>query len=216
MIEMRTLQIVSGIISVFFGIFALVFVSILPMMGIYFDYNSHGASMEPALTDAVEIRLSPERAPYEDLQVGDIILFRQADYRENSGPPGEAYAPEWNKDHTKLHFVSQTELEESPKYMHVQHRIIAINENGLVTKGDNNAFQDFLSVKSKDYEGKIVWHMNHINWLFKAMYRYGLWAVCVILFLVTSFYVSDRKMSNVIPNDSQYGSDDRKSSRKGN
>ena len=191
---MKKIQIVSGMISLFFGLFALVFIAILPLMGIYFDYNIYGASMEPALTNAVDIRLSPKWAPYEDLKVGDIILFRQKDYLESNMPPGAVYVPEWNKDHTKLDLVRQTELEEEPpKYIRVQHRIIAISEKGLVTKGDKNEYPDFLSVKPEEYQGKIVWHMNHINWLFKAMYRYGLWAVCVILFVVTSFNLGDKK-----------------------
>ena len=38
---MKTIQIISGIISVFFGIFAIVFIAILPLMGIYFDFNTH-------------------------------------------------------------------------------------------------------------------------------------------------------------------------------
>ena len=198
---MKIIQIIVGIISVFFGIFAVVFIAILPLMGIYFDFNTHGASMEPTLTNDVSIRLSPERAPYEDLQVGDIIVFRQKDYQEINGSPGEVYVPEWNEDHTKFRLVPQTELgEESPKYMLIRHRIIAINENGLVTKGDNNAYQDFPLVQSKEYEGKLVWHMNHINWLFKALYRYGLWTGCTILFLVMSFYLRrETKASNVLP-----------------
>ena len=195
---MKIIQIVSGIISLFFGIFAVVFIAILPLMGIYFDYNIQGASMEPALTNDVDIRLSPEWVPYEDLEVGDIILFRQKDYLESNMPPGIVYAPEWNEDHTKFQLVRQTELEEeSPKYIRVRHRIIAINEDGLVTKGDNNEFRDFLPVKSEEYQGKIVWHMNHINWLFKAMYRYGLWSGCVILFLIISFFLWDKKASAV-------------------
>ena len=163
-------------------------------MGIYFDYDTYGSSMEPALTDEVTIRFSPERAPFKDLQVGDIILFTQIDYQENNMPPGAVYTPEWNEDHTKLQFVRETELEEeSQKYTNILHRIIGINENGLITKGDNNELQDFLPVKSEEYQGKIVWHMNHINWLFKAMYRYGLWLGCSILFIVLSFIPWEKK-----------------------
>ena len=177
-----------GIISLFFGIFALVFILILPCTGVYFDYNSHGASMDPTLNNAVTIRISPERAPFEDLQVGDIILFRQKDYQENNMPPGVVYTPEWDEDHTKFRLVRQTEIEEEhPKYILVQHRIVEINEKGLVTKGDNNEYRDFLPVRFEEYQGKVVWHMNHINWLFKAMYRYGLWSGCMILFFVLSF-----------------------------
>ena len=134
--------------------------------------------------------------------MGDIILFRRKDYQEDDGPPGEVYSPEWNKDHTQFRLVPQTELVEgSPEYIHIRHRIIAISEKGLVTKGDNNAYQDFLPVQAKDYEGKIVWHMNHINWLFKAMYRYGVWMGCTMLYIILSFYLeNDKNTTNAIPN----------------
>ncbi len=197
---MKTIQIISGIISLFFGIFGLVFIIILPLTGIHFDYNINGTSMEPTLKNEVTIRLSPKLAPFEDLQVGDIILFRQIDYQG----PGIVYVPEWNEDHTKFHLTRQTELAEDPqKYKLIQHRIIAINENSLVTKGDNNEYPDFQPVKPKEYQGKIIWHLNHINWLFKAMYRYGLFLGCVILYYVLSFFPKNAKVSNVHPNNSQ-------------
>ena len=192
---MKTIYIISRIISFFFSAFALVFIVFLPLTGIYFDYDTHGSSMEPALTNEVTIRLSPERVPFEDLQVGDIILFRQKDYQKNNMPPGVVYTPEWNEDHTRLQLIHETELEEeSQEYINIQHRIIEINEKGLVTKGDNNEFQDFLTVKPEEYQGKIVWHINHINWLFKAMYQYGLWLGCTILFLLCPSFRGKRKI----------------------
>ncbi len=198
---MKTIQIISGIISYFFGIFALVFIIILPLMGIYFDYNTNGTSMEPTLINDVYIRLSPKLVPFEDLQVGDIIRFRQIDYQ---GPPGPVYVPEWNEDHTQIHFTRQTELTQEPnKYTLIHHRIIAINENGLVTKGDNNELSDYPPVKPEEYKGKIIWHLNHINWLFKAMYKYGLWLGCTILYFVISYFPRSKKISDVHTNDSQ-------------
>ena len=195
--NMRIIQIILGIISLFFGLFALVFILILPLMGIHFDYNTNGSSMNPTLTNAVDIRLSPERAPYEDLQVGDIIVFKQWDHAANNMPPGPAYNPEMNEDHNQLEFVRQTELEEQKKYILVRHRIIEISEKGLVTKGDNSEWPDFLSVKPEEYQGKIVWHMNHINWLFKAMYRYGLWSGSLVLFIIVStIYGIGKKSTN--------------------
>ena len=186
---MKIIQITLGIISLFFGIFALVFILILPLTGIYFDYNTNGTAMNPALTNAVDIRLSPERAPFEDLHVGDIIVLKQWDYAENNMPPGPVYVPELNEDYSKLRFVRQTEIEEEQKkYITVRKRIIEINEKGLVTKWDISEYPDFLTAKPEEYQGKIVWHMNHINWLFKAMYLYGLWGVCLVLFILVSYY----------------------------
>ena len=73
---MKTIYIISGFICFFFGIFYIVFIAILPKTGIYFDYNIYGHSMEPTLINDVDIRLSPERASFVDLQVGDIIVFK--------------------------------------------------------------------------------------------------------------------------------------------
>lgn len=191
---MRIIQIILGIITLFFGIFALVFILILPLTGIHFDYNTNGTSMNPTLTNAVDIRFSPERAPYEDLQVGDIIVFKQWDYAENNLPPGPVYVPVWNENHTKVQFVHQTALEEEQKkYILLRHRIIRINEKGLVTKGDSSEYEDFLPVKPEEYLGKVVCHINHINWLFKAMYRYGLWWGCLILFIIVSLNLWNKK-----------------------
>ena len=191
---MRRVRNFSGIISLIFGIFVLIFILCLPLVGIYFDYNTSGSSMEPALTDAVDIRLGPKWVPHENLKVGDIIVFRQEDYQESEGPPGAAYVPVWNKDQTKIQFVPEMESEEKAKeYIWVRHRVIAIRENCLITKGDSNECRDFPAVKFEEYQGKIVWHMNHINWLFKAMYRYGLWGGCLIMFLVSSFFLQRDK-----------------------
>ena len=182
---MKTIYIISGFICFFFGIFYIVFIAILPKTGIYFDYNIYGHSMEPTLINDVDIRLSPERASFVDLQVGDIIVFKQWDYAEDNMPPGLAYVPEWNEDHAKLQFIHQTELEEEQKsYILIRHRIVEINEKGLLTKGDKNEYQDFLSVQPEEYQGKVVWHLNHINWLYKAMYQHGIWLGCSILFFV--------------------------------
>jgi len=196
---MKEIYIITGIISFFFGIFALVFIVFLPLTGIYFGYNSHGTSMEPTLKNPVTIRLSPKWAPFEDLQAGDIILFRQEYKLENNGVPGVVYVPKFNKDHTKLQFDRQTEIEkESLQKIYVMHRIIALNKNSLITKGDNNETRDFFSVKPDEYQGKIVWHMNHINCLFKVMYRYGLWLGCTILFYIMSF-LRDKNAFDVHP-----------------
>ena len=114
-------------------------------------------------------------------------------------PPGAVYVPEWNEDNTKINLVRQTEIEEeSQKYILIHHRIIEINEKGLVTKGDNNEYQDFLPVKSEEYQGKIIWHMNHINWLFKAMFKYGLWSGFTILYIIISFFLWYKKASALI------------------
>ena len=194
---MKKIYIISGIICFFFGIFDIVFIEILPLAGIYFDYNIKGHSMEPRLTNDVDIRLSPTRVPYEDLQVGDVILFKQWDYEDNNMPPGIEYVPEWNKDHSKLRLVRQTELEEEQKkYSLVRHRIIEINEKGLVTKGDNNEDPDIFPVKPEEYQGKILWHLNHINWLFKVMYQYGIWLGCSILFIDMSFFPWGKKKTD--------------------
>ena len=182
---MRIIQIITGIISLFFGLFAVLIMVFFPLAGIYFDYNSHGSSMEPALTNAVDIRISPKWTPFDELQIGDIIVFRQEDYPEDR-PPGKVYALAWDKDHTKFQLVPEVEPEETKKYILIRHRIIAINENSLVTKGDNNELRDLQTVQPENYQGKIVWHMNHINWLFKAMYQGGLLIGCTILFFVSS------------------------------
>ena len=142
--------------------------------------------MEPTLTNHVDIRLGPELVPYEELRVGDIIVFRQED-----GPPGRTFLPEWNDEHNKYQFIPDTEQEEAKKYIRVMHRVISINKNGLITKGDNNEFVDFFPVKADDYQGKIIWHMNHIDWLFKGLYRYDIQYLCSCLYIVPSICEKD-------------------------
>ena len=194
---MKTLQIISGIVSLIIFLFGLVFFSILPIAGIHFDFNGRGTSMEPAMIDSVELRLEPERAPYDSLQIGDIIVFRYPDSSTYSSA-GMKYVAKWDEDHTVVSLVAETEEEKEKTYTRFCHRIIDITEDGLITKGYNNEYQDPLYIQPEDYQGKVVWHMNHIDWLFKVIYLYGAGMGCVFLFLGATFVLWKRKGKKTI------------------
>ena len=52
--------------------------SLLPHFGITLNFSTHGNSMDPTIKGNAFVVISlPSRTPYESLEVGDVILFKE-------------------------------------------------------------------------------------------------------------------------------------------
>ncbi|MCL2341995.1 MAG: signal peptidase I [Firmicutes bacterium] len=65
---------------------------------------------------------------------------------------------------------------------HVCHRVIAIDDNGLITtKGDNNNSEDLGNVSESNFIGKVIWHNNYIAYYYNVYQSpYGVWKAVVL------------------------------------
>ena len=68
---------------------------------------------------------------------------------------------------------------------HVCHRVIAIENGVLTTKGDNNNSQDLGTVSESNFIGKVVWHNNFTAYYYNSYQSpYGVWKVVVLPIVV--------------------------------
>ena len=163
---------------------------------------------------ALNIWVDPSIAPFEGIQVGDIILYRErmriasasltiantkADGTEEtvaSGSAGTANASEGAEITDKPH-----EVKYIPGQI-AQHRVIEIRGNELYTKGDGNLEPDELSVIESGYVGKTVWYVNYVGrvlqvlcnpWVFSSL------TVLTVLLWILRFTVSTQSGSSITP-----------------
>ena len=180
--------------------------SLLPHFGLYLNFSNYGHSMEPSIRGNALILIStPDRTPFENLNVGDIILFKD--------PKGLNTATDSIKVHiSKVGSLSSDTLSSTSDIttpdmppedeMHemenieylldraVLHRIIDIveintpssssdtagsEERILTTKGDSNPIPDRYPVNADAYLGRMLWHVDYVG--------------SVLLFLHTHFTV---------------------------
>ena len=127
---------------------------------------------------ALNIWVDPSIAPFENIQVGDIILYRErmriasastiiantkggaTEETDKTVAAGSAGAADASED------AEITDKPQEVKYIHgqiAQHRVIEIRGNELYTKGDGNPEPDDQSVIESGYVGKTVWYVNYVG-----------------------------------------------------
>lgn len=185
------------IVSVALMVLFFLNVGSLNLFGIYFYANSHGESMLPTLTDGtLFLAATPEYAPFSELEVGDIIAFRE---RMDRGSVTVKMEPKTDGDKFWVE-VKGVENNYSPEFPqhdegikytqeHIMHRIVEIREaddegdRAVYTKGDNNDGREPWPVMESGYESKVLWYCNYIGWPVHLIFETGAF---IWLFAVTS------------------------------
>lgn len=186
------IEIVLVIIALFFSLFIIIFEKVLPARGLHVLYNNEGQSMEPTLREGGLV--ISDDTPYEELQVGDIIEFRNIFRDINMSVTTFKKNPETGK----LEAVSVNEQNIPGARDNVIHRIITIDEEGLHTRGDNNPANDPKPIPRDAYISKITWHMNYIGWPFKIMYAHGgFYGNIIVIIIVGVSILITWKIANV-------------------
>ena len=132
--------------------------------------------MLPTLPDHVLILT--DQTPFEELKVGDIIVFRlQADigqFKIHNWKAGSS-APVQTSNPLLVYDEDAAFTDENVRYQvdSCIHRIVRINENGdraLITKGDNCAGIDPMPVMKSGYVGKVFWYRNYLGWPLQVLF----------------------------------------------
>lgn len=96
-----------------------------------------------------------------ELAIGDVIIIKEVnDYKEND-------IITYNVNNEYL----------------VTHRIIEINEDNFITKGDNNTSKDKEIVLKENIEGKVIYNSK----ILKLIYRYWLIIILIVVLLLLIF-----------------------------
>ena len=139
------------LLLLFFSCLIILSLSILPSHGIHVCWNVTGDSMEPTIKEGALI--FSRHTPYDELDVGDIIVFKRRLLVASTNGTAEATAK----------YLDNT----------ITHRIVSIEEDGIHTRGDNNQADDQYPVTVDGYVAKVVWWNNYAGWLFWFMFELG-------------------------------------------
>ena len=161
--------------------------------------SSTGTSMYPVMS-YYTLTIGNETVPFEDLKVGDIIVYRE---RVGSHFSPNQYRSPWGKtDEPESTPVPTTSpapttsptplykdegIEYKPRDS-IVHRIIEVidgpGDRALICQGDNNPKADPFPVMKSGYIGKVVWFSNELGPVFNAVYRSPLMLVPIAAFAI--------------------------------
>ena len=140
------IEIILIILTFLCSLFIILAGGTLPSRGINIMASTKGDSMYPTIQEgALFIWYDRDRVPFEDVEVGDIIIFREQDRNYSDDVP--------TPDYTKYHLI-----------MHRAVEIIEDTDRSIITEGDGNGYTDQWPVLNRDYIGKVVWFRNDIGW----------------------------------------------------
>ena len=145
-------------------------------------YNTKGESMLPAIREGDVLVMGP--TPFEELQVGDIIQFKED--KTHEARRGYHNGTDKPSGFENMTVPPHTDMENPPydrdvgiEYtdVHIIHRIIEIREadenfdRALFTQGDNNPEREFRSVMESGYESKVIYIVPFGGRLLRSLYR---------------------------------------------
>ena len=145
------LEAVLILLLLFFSCLIILSLSILPSHGIHVCWDVTGDSMEPTIKEGALI--VGHSFPYDELVVGDIIVFKRRLLVASTNGTAEATAK----------YLDNT----------ITHRIVSIDEDGIHTRGDNEDGNDGYPVLPDGYVAKVVWWNNYLGWPFLVMFELG-------------------------------------------
>lgn len=170
--------------------------SLTSAFGFSFVHFVHGDSMLPTMDENTWV--VSKKVPFSELQVGDIITFRE---RKDSvfGKTAEissnlSMTPKEERTEEKVNEVIKA-AEEPPKEIEytddtIMHRIVAISEEGIITQGDNNNAPDHFPVVESGYLAKTVFFLRYVAWPMVMMRKYYLWVIgAAVLLGIVAFIV---------------------------
>ena len=76
----------------------------------------------------------------------------------------------------------------------ITHRVVEINKNGLITKGDSNTSRDLGYVTPENYYGKVLWHIPFLGYAIYFLRKNIVFVVAAMLiFCITYSFLSRPK-----------------------
>lgn len=178
----RIITIILVSITLFFFACNILNYRVFPHFGFQFHSSFSGTSMLPLNTDGtLTLDLFPERAPFEELEVGDNIVFRKRSdkFIQSStitfhvAKPGEESSVSVEKPSVPLRDEGISYSDE-----YVQHMVVRVveasgdNDRAVYTRGINNPEDDYYPVMKSGYYAKIVWRNEFLGWPFALLEKY--------------------------------------------
>ena len=178
---------ITSILALIWAAIIIVNADFLSKKGIYFAGNVQGDSMYPLIKEGALLLIADDTAaPFDDLQEGDIVIYRE---RTNTVPmkisltptveetDGSSDGPVVFSSKTVtitpgLDSQDGTYTDEGAEYNsgnYILHQIIKVNEADedgdrvIFTRGINNSRDDPKATLKSGYFGKLLWHMNGIG-----------------------------------------------------
>ena len=177
---LRFIMIPICVLGALYAISVIVLFLILPLFGYSITSTVDSPSMNPLMMGET-LLLEDTRVKFEDLEVGDIISYRERvdaddnlasssfvirNYPVGSKPPAEE--PE-------LKYIDSG-IEYKPD-MNIVHRIVEIidgqGDRAVICKGDNNPVNDPKVVMASALNGKVIWSKSYIGAAYRWIYKDG-------------------------------------------
>ena len=187
---LRFLLFPLGALTALYVLSVIVLFLILPLFGYSITSTVDSPSMNPLMMGET-LLLEDTRIGFEDLEVGDIISYRERvdaddnratatfkirNYPAGSRPPAEE--------------TEQKYKDEGIQYKpdkNIVHRVVEIidgqGDRAIICKGDNNPVNDSGVVMASALVGKVIWSKSYIGAAYRWLYKDGsvLWLVAAVL-----------------------------------
>lgn len=165
---------------------------ILPAFGYRISCTTDSPSMQPLMVGET-LLLEDTRVKFEDLEVGDIISYRErADVGDNVASHSfviRNYAPGSKLPEEEKIEEPKTYKDEGIQYkpdINIVHRVVEIidgqGDRAVICKGDNNPVNDPKVVMASALNGKVIWSKSYIGAAFRWLYKDGsvLWLMAAV------------------------------------
>ena len=186
---LRFLLFPLGALTALYVLSVIVLFLILPLFGYSITSTVDSPSMNPLMMGET-LLLEDTRIGFEDLEVGDIISYRERvdaddnratatfkirNYPAGSRPPAEEPEPKYK--------------EEGIQYKpdkNIVHRVVEIidgqGDRAIVCRGDNNPVNDPKVVMASAFNGKVIWSKSYIGAAYRWLYKDGsvLWLMAAV------------------------------------
>lgn len=166
----RLLTVTIPVLAVSF-LYLLLF-AVLPVFGVHLLSTNTGESMEPNKHwGAFSIWVEPSIAPFDELKVGDVIIYRERKHVISSGftinntIKGSSSTPSTtdpveNAKPTVVAYIPGS---------YAEHRVYEVRGDEVFTWGDGNPEPDNDPVIESGYVGKVVWYVNYVGRVFQVL-----------------------------------------------
>ena len=207
------LDIVLSITIVIALLAVIAFGIVSHVSGVTYIFGISGNSMFPTIQTNALVAL--EETPFDELQVGDIIIFRQrtdtggkitfSDEDFQSGAAHKSF--NLKGDSPEKSYKDEGISYEDGSY--TIHRIVEIREadesgdRAVFTRGDNNPVNDRRTVMESGYVSRAAWHVNYLGDIIKQIYQkefiiclFGSFAVVTVLLRLVKSRSEEKEKAN--------------------
>ena len=186
---LRFLLFPLGALTALYVLSVIVLFLILPLFGYSITSTVDSPSMNPLMMGET-LLLEDTRIGFEDLEVGDIISYRERvdaddnratatfkirNYPAGSKPPAEEPEPKYKDEG----------IQYKPD-INIVHRVVEIidgqGDRAIICKGDNNPVNDPKVVMASALNGKVIWSKSYIGVAYRWLYKDGsvLWLMAAV------------------------------------